>query len=50
MTLEERVAALEVLTQDLHRGLSDDGQVPFLQLNARLGVFTNFWSTKQTSS
>ena len=41
MTLEERVAALEAKTQDITRTVY--AGVPGLQINARLGVFTNFW-------
>src|SRR5438477_9221347 len=46
LTLEERVAALEALTQDLTRHMNDDGTVPYLQVNARIGVMTNFWARK----
>ena len=44
--LEARVAALEAKTQDITRGMSDDGKIPYLQINASVGLFTKFWSEK----
>lgn len=44
ISLEDRVKALEEKTQDITRGVSSDGRVPYLQVNARVGVFTNYWS------
>src|SRR4051812_41317117 len=44
--LEDRIAALESKTQDMIRGVSSDGKVPYIQFNARLGVFTNYWCKK----
>ena len=47
MTVEERITALEALTQDIHRNTFTDPAtgtpIPGLQINARVGVFTNFW-------
>lgn len=50
MTIEERLSALEAKTQDIHRDVWVDTvtglSIPYIQLNARLGIFTNFWSRK----
>ncbi len=44
--LEARTAAAERITGMFKRGLSEDGLVPYLMLDGRLGIFTEFWSKK----
>ena len=53
ITLEEQVRALttrvadqEYKTQDMVREMSDDGKVPYIQLNARLSLFGNYLAKK----
>lgn len=46
MQMERRVKELEEKTQDIRRGMSDDGRVPYLVINARLGLMSDFWARK----
>lgn len=45
-TIEERLDAIERITALIVRGDSDDGTVPYLKVNARLGMMTDFWCRK----
>jgi hypothetical protein len=44
--LEARIRQLEEKTQDIVRGVSDDGRVPYLAISARVGIMTTFWAKK----
>lgn len=44
--LEARVAAAERITSMFTRGISDDGRIPWLMLDGRLGIFTTYWMKK----
>lgn len=44
--LETRLAAAERITSMFTRGVSDDGKIPYLMLDGRLGIFTTYWMKK----
>ena len=44
--LEARIKQLELKTQDITRGVSDDGKIPYLMIGARVGIFTSYWAKK----
>lgn len=44
--LKERMEILEYKTQDIVRGVSVDGRVPFVQFNSRVGINTRYFPSQ----